>query len=293
MIQRVILFALMNILILTMFSIISAVFGLNGQFGSSMSGMFMMCLIYGSLGSFVSLMLSKWMAKRAMGLQPIDERGPYGFVVRRVHEYARRAGLTVMPEVYVYPSAELNAFATGPSKSNSLVAVSEGLLNRFDEPEVEGVLAHEVAHIANGDMVTMALIQGIVNAFVMFLARIVAFAIDNFMRGDDDEGEGLGYFGYLLTTMVLQAVFGLLTLPIVAWFSRQREFRADEGGATLAGKQKMIAALEALRTRFDERVEGTVTPELRAMQISNKGISSIFSTHPPLEDRVAALRNRK
>ena len=195
-----------------------------------------------------------------------------------------------MPEVYVYPSDELNAFATGPSRNNSLVAVSEGLLRHMRRDEVEGVLAHEVAHIANGDMVTMALVQGIVNAFVMFLARVVAIAIDNMVSNDDDGGGGLGYLGYIVVVNVLQVVFGLLTAPVVAGFSRFREYRADEGGARLAGKDKMIAALEALRENFSVDQLDQSQPSLKAMKISGGGLVKLLSTHPPLEDRIRALK---
>jgi len=232
------------------------------------------------------------MAKNMMGLQPLNRDGKHGYIVELVRQFALKERID-MPEVYVYPSQELNAFATGPSRNNSLVAVSEGLLRDMNRDEIEGVIAHEVAHIANGDMVTMALVQGVVNAFVMFLARIVAFAIDNFLRGDDDEGGGLGYFGYFITVSVLQLVFGLLTMPVVAGFSRYREYRADAGGAKLAGKDKMIAALEALQENFSiDRLDQS-QPSLKAMKISGGGLVKLLSTHPPLEDRIAALKSNR
>lgn len=229
------------------------------------------------------------MAKRMMGLQPVNPHGQHAYIVDRVRAFAQRERIA-MPEVYVYPSDELNAFATGPSRNNSLVAVSEGLLRHMRRDEVEGVLAHEVAHIANGDMVTMALVQGIVNAFVMFLARVVAIAIDNMVSNDDDGGGGLGYLGYIVVVNVLQVVFGLLTAPVVAGFSRFREYRADEGGARLAGKDKMIAALEALRENFSVDQLDQSQPSLKAMKISGGGLVKLLSTHPPLEDRIRALK---
>jgi heat shock protein HtpX len=225
-----------------------------------------------------------------MNLEPLDPSGPYGFVVKRVHEYANSARIDP-PEVYRYDIDELNAFATGPSKNNSLVAISQGLLDDFDQAEVEGVLGHEVAHIANGDMVTMALVQGVVNAFVMFLARIVAIAIDNVLS-EDDEGEGLGFFAYFAVVSILQLVFGLLTAPLVAWFSRAREYKADAGGAQLAGREKMLSALRALEGQFSVDRLDTSTPAFKSMKISGKGVIALLSTHPPLSDRIRALESR-
>ena len=194
-----------------------------------------------------------------------------------------------MPEVGIYNSPEVNAFATGPSKRNSLVAVSTGLLNGMSQDEVEGVLAHEVSHIANGDMVTMTLIQGVVNAFVMFFARIAAFAVSNFMRGDDEEGEGLGWFAHMAVIFVFEIIFGLLGSIVVAFFSRYREYRADSGAARLAGREKMIAALQRLKnqTYMDKRGESLAT-----LKISNRkgGLAALISTHPSLDDRIKALQ---
>ena len=276
---------LVNILIMVVISIILSV--LNIRPGGSMTALMVFCFIYGMAGSFISLALSKWFAKRGMGLREPGYSEQY--LVDRVHEFAKIEGIA-LPEVYVYDSDELNAFATGPSRNNSLVAVSTGLLASLSKEEVEGVLGHEVAHIANGDMVSMALIQGVVNAFVMFLARVVAQAIDMALRSDDDDGEGLGFIGYMVVVNVLHVVFGLITLPIVAWFSRQREFRADADGARLAGKEKMIRALEALDRRFDVTALDNSEPALKAMKISGGGMSEIFSTHPPLAKRIKALQ---
>jgi len=287
MVKRFGLFFLVNLLIVTAVTVLLSALGLSrGAQGTA--GLALMCLVWGVVGSMVSLLLSRWLAKVGMGLEPLDRQGEFGFVARRVEEYARLAKIET-PEVYWYDSDELNAFATGPSRDRSLVAVSRGLLERLTQEEVEGVLGHEVAHIANGDMVTMALVQGVVNAFVMFVARVTAFAIDQVMRDEEGRG-GLGLLAQSLLVMVLQAVFGLLTMPVVAWFSRQREFRADEGGARLAGRAKMIAALEALRRDFSpERLDGG-SPELSAMKISGGGVMALLSTHPPLEVRVAVLR---
>jgi heat shock protein HtpX len=295
MFRRFFFFFLTNIMIISLISILTSIFGVNRYLtenGLDYSALLGFCLIWGMVGSFISLLISKWSAKTWMHLQEVSMSDPHlGWIVDRVHEYARTAGITTMPEVFIYESPELNAFATGPSKNNSLVAVSTGLLNTMTREEVEGVLGHEVAHIANGDMVTMALLQGVINAFVMFFARVVAFAIDNAMRKSDDEGEGLGRFAYPLVVMVFELVFGFLGALVTAYFSRFREFRADEGGAKLAGKHKMIAGLQALADHYDLPVDDS-QPALATMKIS--GGSSwlqMFSTHPPLSDRIQALRN--
>jgi heat shock protein HtpX len=200
---------------------------------------------------------------------------------------ARVAGIEKMPEVGVYQSPEVNAFATGPSKNNSLVAVSTGLLQQMNSEEVEGVLAHEVAHIANGDMVTMALIQGVVNAFVMFLARIASFALAQAMRGDRDDDRPV--VPNFMVTWLFEMLFGFLGMFIVTWFSRYREFRADAGGAKVAGKQKMVAALRRLQQKID--FSGDAQAAIQTLKISSKpkGMMQFLSTHPSLEDRIAAL----
>lgn len=296
MFKRVGLFILVNICVMVvgsfMISLIMKVFGLGPSYGPSginYGSLMTICLVWGMAGSFVSLFISKWMAKSMYGVQILEAHGPYGALVQKVHMLAKRAGISKMPEVGVYDSPEANAFATGASKNNSLVAVSTGLMNQMNDDELEGVLAHEVAHVANGDMVTMALVQGVVNAFVMFFARIVTFAIDNFLRGDDEEGGGLGFFASMFVNMALQVVFGILAAPIVMGFSRWREYRADAGSAQLAGKEKMIAALEALKRNYNQlgEAEGSV----KAMQISSKeSFMELFSSHPPLEKRIQALK---
>ncbi len=291
MIKRISLFVLTNILVLTLISFIMNLTGLDPNIHNGYGGLAVFCLAWGGLGSFISLLLSKWVAKRGMSLELIDPHGPHGYVVKAVKEFAHKEGITA-PEVYYYNSEELNAFATGPSRNNSLVAFSSGLLRDMNEDEVVGVAAHEVAHITNGDMVTMALVQGVVNAFVMFIARVVAFAIDNALRGDDDDGEGLGYFAYMFLVIGLQALFGLLTAPVVAGFSRYREFRADAGGAALAGRDKMVAALKALDEQFSvDRLDNS-QPALKAMKISGGGMMALLSTHPPIKKRIEALEKK-
>jgi len=261
------------------------------QSGIDYQQLIAICLVWGMGGAFISLLLSKWSAKMMMGLQPIDITDPrHGWIADRVHEYARKAGITTVPEVYFYESPELNAFATGPSKNNSLVAVSTGLIRQMNKAEVEGVLGHEVAHIANGDMVTMTLIQGVINAFVMFLARVVTFAIDNLMKKDDDEGLG-GLAQYLLIQL-FQVIFGILGSLVTCYFSRTREYKADEGGASLAGKDKMIAGLQALKAHYEIPADNS-QPALATFKISGSpSWLSLFSTHPQLDDRINALKSK-
>ena len=291
MFKRIMLFMLTNILVVVTVSIITSFLGLNNYLtaaGLNYSALMGFCLVWGFVGSGISLLLSKWMAKKMMGVEIVDERGQYGDLVRRVHVLAKQAGLTKMPEVGVYQSPEVNAFATGPSKNNSLVAVSTGLLSQMNSNEVEGVLAHEVAHIANGDMVTMALVQGVVNAFVMFFARIASFALAQAMQGDRDDDRPV--VPNFLVTMVFEMVFGFLGMFVVTWFSRLREFRADAGAAKVAGKEKMIAALRRLQQKTGSLADDQAA--FQTLKISSQkknGIMSYLSTHPSLEDRIAAL----
>ncbi len=292
MFKRIFLFALTNILVMVTISIVMSVLGIGNYLtasGINYSALMVFCILWGFVGSGISLLLSKFMAKRMTGLEIVDGRGQYADLVNRVHSFARASGLTKMPEVGVYQSPEVNAFATGPSRNNSLVAVSSGLLNKMTSEEVDGVLAHEVAHIANGDMVTMALIQGVVNAFVMFFARIAAFAIQNAMSGDrEDDRPVTSGMGYHLTVMVLEILFSFLGMFVVAYFSRLREFRADKGGAQYAGKQKMVGALRRLKTQIDFVDDSQ--DALKSMKISSKkGLANFLSTHPSLDDRIAAL----
>lgn len=285
--QRILLFIATNFVVILTLSVLGAVFGVPRD---GLVGAFVPALIFGFSGSLLSLALSRWMAKKAYGVSVLppeaslqdDER----WLVDTVHRMSRDAGLRVMPEVGIYPSPEVNAFATGPSKNKSLVAVSLGLLQSMDQDEVEGVLAHEVAHIQNGDMVTMALLQGVINTFVLLIARIVGQLIAGSMRDANGNPNWAAAHGI---SVLLQMVLSVLGSLIVCWFSRRREFRADAGAAALAGRHKMIAALERLQTmsgRIDRSRES-----LNTMKISGIPGGNVFSTHPPLEQRIAALRN--
>jgi heat shock protein HtpX len=286
--KRIFLFLAVNILVVATISILTSLLGIGS------APLMLFCFFWGMVGSLISLMLSTFMAKWMMGVQLVTLEGPHKPLVETVHRLARRAGLTRMPEVGIYQSPVLNAFATGPSRDNSLVAVSTGLMIAMDDKEIEGVLAHEVSHIANGDMVTMALIQGVVNAFVMFFSRIVAFALTQRMRGESDRRGPPNRLFQMMLIFILDVLFGLLAMPIVAAFSRYREFRADIGGADLAGKEKMIAALEALKLAYPQLVEGKheTNENFKSLQISSKATGlRLFSTHPPLEERLKRLIN--
>jgi heat shock protein HtpX len=262
--------------------------------GISYDGLLVFCALWGFVGSFVSLQISRWAAKRAMGVQLIDPNTPSGAVqshlVGRIRDLSQRAGLKTLPEIGVYRSPEVNAFATGPSRDRALVAVSTGLLERMDDEAVEGVLGHEISHIANGDMVTMALVQGVVNTFVMFFARVIAQIIDSFLRRDD-EGGGLGFFGYFIVVSILDTVLMLLASPIVYAFSRYREYRADAGSAKLTRPGTMIHALEALGRnsgRFDKQDAAIATMKIQGG--AHGLLASLFSSHPPIPSRIQALR---
>ena len=290
--KRIILFMVVNVLVLLTISVVLNLFGVRpylSAYGIRYDQLMIFCLIWGMGGAFISLGLSRIMAKWMMGVQVIDPQNPEhaemaGFV-NMVHSLAQRAGLPKMPEVGVYNSPELNAFATGPTRSRALVAVSTGLLQRMDRDQVEGVLGHEISHVANGDMVTMTLLQGIVNAFVMFFARVIAFVITQGIR---EESRRMVQF---LLIIVLQIALGILGFIVVAAFSRWREFRADHGGARLAGQQKMIAALEALRSHL-ELQQPEANPSVATLKISGKtsGFLALMSTHPPLEARIQRLK---
>lgn len=289
--KRILLFLATNILVLITISIVTSLLGVNRYFdaqGLNYNALLAFCLIWGMGGAFISLGLSRVMAKFAMGVKVIDPetRDPMlQDLVHRVHGLAQAAGLSKMPEVGVYQSPELNAFATGPSKNRSLVAVSTGLLQRMNRDEVDGVLGHEIAHVANGDMVTMTLVQGVVNAFVMFFARIIAYAVSQNVR---DEAR---YMVHFLTTIVLEIAFSFLGMFVVAGFSRYREYRADAGGARLAGRHKMIAALKALQMNMNVRLPEDRQASVATLKIFGKGsgLMAFLSTHPPLEERIRRL----
>ena len=288
--KRVLLFLATNLAVMLVLSIVLSVLsswlGINRQ---GMGGLLLMAAVFGFGGSFISLLISKWIAKRSYGVQVIEQPRSEmeHWLLSTVTRQAQQAGIG-MPEVGIYDSPEMNAFATGASRNNALVAVSSGLLYSMSRDEAEAVLAHEVSHVANGDMVTLTLILGVVNTFVIFFARLVAGLISNFLRSDDEEeGAGMGGLAYMATVFVLEMIFGILASIIVMWFSRQREFRADAGSAKLAGRDKMIAALERLRQGHEPQLEGT----MMAFGINGKrSVSELFMSHPPLEKRIEALR---
>ncbi len=288
--KRIFLFMAVNLLVVVTLSITLQVLGVRPYFsarGIDYNALMMFCLVWGMGGAFISLSLSRVIAKWSMGVRvvdPQDARGEALELVSTVHRLARTAGLPVMPQVGIYESPELNAFATGPTRSRALVAVSTGLLASMSRSDLEGVLAHELTHVANGDMVTMTLIQGVVNAFVMFLARVIAFAV---AQSSERDNRRMVQFAI---TIVLEIALSLLGSIAVAWFSRRREFRADAGGAKLAGTGSMIASLEALRRRY-EPIESQ--PAYASLKIAGGrgGLLALFSTHPPLEVRIAALKS--
>lgn len=280
-------FAVMAVLFVTM-NILATLFGINMSRGS-MTGMLFMALIMGFGGSFVSLLMSKWMAKKSMGVQIIEQpsNNQERWLVETVRRQAEKVGIG-MPEVGIFYAHEPNAFATGANKNSALVAVSQGLLQNMTPDEVEAVLGHEIGHIANGDMVTQTLLQGVLNTFVFFFARVIGMFIDGLLRGNNQENSGTG-IGYFIGSMIAEILLGFLAMIIVMWFSRYREFRADIAGADLAGRQKMIAALRRLQQAHEPH---DLPGELKAFGIAGRsGLSRLFMTHPPLEERIAALQN--
>ena len=289
--KRVFLFMATNLLVIVTISIVMNILGIRPYLtanGIDYTSLMAFCLIWGMGGAFISLGLSRIMAKWTTGMQLIDPRRASGAereLLEMVYRLATAAGLKTMPEVGIYDSPEVNAFATGPTQNRSLVAVSSGLLHAMDRHEVEGVLAHEVAHVANGDMVAMTLIQGVMNAFVMFFARIIAFSVSQLVRDEDMQN-----VVRIVATIALDILLGILGSIVVAWFSRWREFRADAGGARLAGREKMVAALERLRQTVE--LTDNSQASLATMKISTRpsGFLALFSTHPPLELRIQTLK---
>ncbi len=293
--MRILLFLGTNIAVLLVASITFRLLGLD-QFlyqqgvGMNLTGMLIFAAVFGMGGSLVSLLISKWAAKRSTGAQVISE--PSGqterWLLDTVKELSREAGIG-MPEVAVFQSPQPNAFATGASKNNALVAVSTGLLQSMRPEEVKAVLAHEIGHVANGDMVTLTLIQGVLNTFVIFFARIIGMLVDRLVfRGEGRQGGGMGFF---VTSMIAQVVLGIGASIIVMWFSRHREFRADAAGAQLAGRDNMISALERLKA--PSQMPDTMPEALTAFGISSgvrRGFGALFASHPPLDERIAALR---
>lgn len=283
---RIILFLATNMAIIVLLGIVMSILGVDSR---STSGLLVMASIFGMGGSFISLALSKWIAKKSTGAQVIVTPGNpteqwLSDTVRRMAEKAEIG----MPEVAVYGSPDLNAFATGMNKNNALVAVSTGLLQNMSKDEVEAVLAHEISHVACGDMVTLALIQGVMNTFVILLSRIVANVINNFLSSDE-ESEGLGFFGYMAVTIVLELVLGLFASMIVMWFSRKREYTADLGAAYLTSRDKMVSALRRLQLHHEP---SHLPDQVAAFGIRPKAgrMAFLFRSHPPLEDRIKALQ---
>ena len=283
---RIVLFLATNLAILILLGIVMSVLGLDTR---STSGLLVMAALFGFGGSFISLALSKWIAKKSTRARVIDtpanqtEQWLYD-TVRRMAEEAELG----MPEVAIYDSPDMNAFATGMKKHDALVAVSTGLLQNMNKDEVEAVLAHEVTHVACGDMVTLSLIQGVLNTFVIFLSRIVANVISNFLSSDE-EGGGLGFLGYMAVVIVLELVLGLFASIIVMWFSRKREFTADKGAAYLTSKEKMVSALQRLQAHHEP---SHLPDQVAAFGIRPKkgGLAELFRSHPPIEQRIEALQ---
>ncbi|AIC93512.1 MULTISPECIES: protease HtpX [Shouchella] len=300
--KRIMLFIGTNILVLTtifiVWSLIIQFTGIDGSFVSSdgsiqFAVILLFSAIVGFAGSFISLAMSRWIAKMMMKVKVIDPDGPMSreerAVVEKVHRLSRAAGLVHMPEVGIYQSSEVNAFATGPSKKRSLVAVSSGLLHTMDEDAVEGVIAHEVAHVANGDMVTMTLLQGIVNTFVVFFSRVIAIVLSRFVRPE------LQFIVQFASIIILQILFSILGSLVISAYSRHREYHADRGGADLAGRDKMVHALRSLqqyvnRAKANDHTDDTA---VQTMKINGgKSMMKLMSTHPDLNDRIARLEER-
>jgi heat shock protein HtpX len=287
--KRILLFLLTNLAIMVTLSIVLSLLGVAGYIrpdgGINHTALMVFALVWGMGGAFISLLMSRFIAKKSLGVKLVNGQtgqAELDWLYNTVARLAQQANLP-MPEVGYYDSPEVNAFATGPSKKKSLVAVSSGLLSNMRREETEGVLAHELAHIQNGDMVTMTLIQGVVNAFVLYLSRVVAGIVRNAV--DERYAVMLSF----VVTIVLDILLGVLGMMIVAWFSRAREFRADAGAASLAGREKMVAALRRLQTTT--RLVENSEPALATLKISGGGMRSLFATHPPLEARIQALES--
>lgn|SRR5690554_1658809 len=291
--MRIVLFLATNLAVILVASVTLSLLGvdhyLSGS-GLNLTSLLIFCAVFGFAGSLVSLLLSKTMAKMSTRTQLIEQprTEQERWLLETVAELSDKAGIK-MPDVGIFPAQQANAFATGWNKNAALVAVSAGLMQRFRPEEIRAVLAHEIGHVANGDMVTLALIQGVVNTFVMFFARIVGYAVDSFLRRDE-QGSGVG-IGFYITTFVFEIIFGIIASTIVAWFSRRREYRADEAGAHLASPHAMIGALQRLKAEYGmpDQLDGQLT----AFGISShmkQGLMALFASHPPLDDRIAHLK---
>lgn len=287
--KRIVLFLMTNLAILVVISVTLRLLGvdriMNESGGLNFNALLVMSVVVGFSGSIISLFISKWMAKRSVGAQVITtpSNATEKWLFNTVKRQADQAGIG-MPEVAIYDAPEINAFATGWNRNNALVAVSTGLMNNMTQDEAEAVLGHEISHVANGDMITLTLIQGVVNTFVFFLSRVIGYVVDRVVF-KVERGQGPAFF---IVSLISQVVLGILANMIVMWFSRYREFHADAGGASLAGKRKMIAALERLKLNHEE---ATLPKSVAAFGISGgSAFSKLFMTHPPLEERIEALR---
>ena len=293
--KRILLFVATNLAVVLLLGMVARLLGVDRflyQSGLNLPSLLIFAAIFGMGGSLISLLTSKWIAKMSVGAQVIEQPRTQTerWLVETVQRQAQAAGIG-MPEVALYQSPEPNAFATGANRNNALVAVSSGLLEQMDADEVEAVLGHEVSHVANGDMVTLSLIQGVLNTFVIVLARVVGYAVDRALSSSNEENRGPG-IGYMLTSFVMEILFGFLASLIVMWFSRYREFHADAGGARLAGRGKMIAALERLQQLHEP---SQLPSQMAAFGINGgrgDGLRKLLLTHPPLEERIAALRQQ-
>jgi heat shock protein HtpX len=293
--MRIILFLATNLAVVLVASVTLRLLGvepyLNAN-GLNMNSLLIFCFVFGMAGSLVSLFISKWMAKMSTKARVIEQpsNSTEQWLLDTVRELAQQANIQ-MPEVAIFPAQQSNAFATGWNKNDALVAVSQGLLERMRPEEIRAVLAHEIGHVANGDMVTLALIQGVLNTFVMFFARVVAQVVDSFLRSRDNEG-GLGFMGYFVVVIVAEIVFGLVASIIVAWFSRFREYRADAAGAKYAGSGAMINALARLKaeTSQPDQMPDSLTAFAITTGQTRKIMEKLFASHPPLDDRIRALK---
>jgi heat shock protein HtpX len=294
--KRIILFLLTNLAIIVVLGIVLRLLGVDSLFEQggvlNYTNLLIFAFVFGMGGSFISLLISKWMAKMSTGAQVIQNPSnpTERWLIDTVRRLSKQAGIG-MPEVAIYDSPDVNAFATGANKNNALVAVSTGLLANMTEDEIEAVLGHEIAHIANGDMVTLTLIQGVVNTFVIFISRVIGHIVDRVILKHEGDGPGLGYF---ITSIIAEIFLGILASIIVMWFSRQREFRADAGGARLTSPQKMANALRRLQAIYQPEMAAAMPPQMKSMGISGQqggGLARLFMTHPPLEERIASLES--
>jgi len=295
--MRIILFLATNLAVILVASVTLNILGVDHYLsgtGLNLTSLLIFCAVFGFAGSIISLLMSKMMAKMSTGTQLIEQprSEEERWLLETVAELSEKAGIK-MPQVGIFPAQQANAFATGWNKNDALVAVSAGLMQRFRPEEIRAVLAHEIGHVANGDMVTLALVQGVVNTFVMFFARIVGYAVDSFLRRDE-EGEGGVGIGFYITTFIFEIIFGVLASTIVAWFSRRREYRADEAGANLASPHGMIGALQRLKA--ESGIPDQMPAQMTAFGINShlkQGLMELFSSHPPLDDRIEALKQQR